>query len=111
MNSEELVLKYFNSWQEPADFREMESCLSEDLVIESGFFAFRNRNDFVSFLRHNPAPWKDVKLIASVFDPEHSAIVYEGVNTADHKKMRVAELIKISGGKIIEIQTVISQLN
>ena len=111
MNTKELVLKYFNSWQQPADFNAMASCLSEHLKVNSGFFKFDSRENFIHFLKANPAPWKGVKLLSSFFHEEDASILYEGINTGMNRKMRVSEHISISEGKIIDIQTVIAQLD
>ncbi len=110
MTSKELVLKYFHSWQQPADFQELASCLSENFVINAGFFQFNNRPDFIQFLEANPTPWKEVILLSSFFEESFAAILYEGVNTATNQKMRVSEHIQLENGKIKEVQTVIAQV-
>lgn len=111
MSTEQLIGKYFNSWQEPADFDELASCLSSDFSIDAEFFTFSDRESFVQFLRANPTPWKDVTMISSIFAGDDASILYSGTNTATGQKMRVAEHIKCHDHKIIEIQTVIAQLN
>ena len=111
MKSKELVLKYFNSWQEPADFQETADCLSENFKIDAGFFSFDNKNSLIQFFESNPAPWKNVKMLSSFFGDNFSAILYEGTNTVNNKKMRVSEHIKIENAKITEIFTVIAELN
>ena len=110
MSSKELVLKYFHSWQQPADFEEMKSCLSEDFTIDGGFFKFDSIDDFSGFLEENPTPWKDVTLLSSAFYDDKSFLLYEGVNTATEQKMRVSEHIRIRDGKIKDVQSVITQL-
>ena len=111
MNSEQLILKYFNSWQVPTDLEEMISCLDENLSIDGGFFKFDNSADLIKFIEANPSPWKEVKLLSSIFSKNKGAICYEGINTENNVKMRVSEHISISKGKIVEILTVITQLN
>lgn len=112
MNSKEITLKYFNSWQEPADFEELSSYLAEEFSIDAGIFTFNSKKEFVQFLKSNPTPWKEVKLLSSVFSEKNTSILYEGVNTANNKKMRVAEHIQFTAdGVISEIMTVITQLD
>lgn len=111
MKSKELVLKYFNSWQEPADFQETADCLSDNFKIDAGFFSFENKKSFIQFLESNPAPWKNVKMLSSFFGENFSAILYEGINTVNNKKMRVSEHIQIQDNKIKEVFTVIAELN
>lgn len=111
MNNEALVLKYFHSWQVPADFDELSSCLSNTFSIDAGFFSFTDKERFISFLKENPTPWKEVNLISSMYTSNRAAMLYEGVNTENEKKMRVAELIQIEGGLITDVQTVITELN
>lgn len=111
MKNKKTTLKYFNSWQEPADFDELSSCLAEDFRIDAGFFAFNGKKEFIEFLKSNPTPWKEVKLLSSIFSENASAILYEGINTANNKKMLVSEHIQFTDKKIVEIQTVITQLD
>ena len=110
MTGKELVLKYFHSWQEPADFEELASCLADGFRIDAGFFAFADRDSFIAFLRSNPAPWKEVTLLASIFSEDKSAILYEGINTENDKRMRVSEIIRIKDSTITEVYTVIAEI-
>ncbi len=107
-STQTLVLKYFHSWQEPADLEEMRECLAADLYINSGFFRFETRDAFIEFLEQNHAPWKEVKLISGFYYEGEAAFVYEGINIVNEKKMRVAELLEIADGRIKRIDTVIS---
>ena len=111
MNHEEITLKYFNSWQAPADFDELASYLTNNFKIDAGLFSFSSKEDFVQFLKANPTPWKDVRLLSSIYSEDGAAILYEGINTATNAKMRVAEHIQFEGMRIAKIYTVITQLD
>ena len=110
MNTEQLVLKYFQSWQEPANFEEMKESLASNMKINSGFFAFQDRSTFMSFIQQNSTPWNNITLISSFFSENFAAILYEGVNAETNQKMRVSEHLTISKGKIKTIETVIAQV-
>lgn len=110
MNTEQLVLKYFQSWKEKGSLDEMNECLSSDLKINSGFFEFESSASFIGFLDEHFTPWKDISLISSFFSEGFAAILYEGVNSETNQKMRVSEHLTISDGKIKTIETVIAQV-
>lgn len=110
MTNQTLVMKYFESWQQPANFTISAECLSENFTIDSGFFKFNSREGFIKFLSANPTPWKEVRLLSSIFCDDTSTLLYEGINTANNQRMRVAEHIKTNNGLITSIQTVITQL-
>ncbi len=111
MNTKEITLRYFNAWQEPADFNELSVYLADSFKIDAGVFEFDNKKEFIKFLKANHTPWKDVKLLASIFSAYNAAILYEGVNTVTGKKMRVSEHIRFADNKIVKINTVIAQIN
>lgn len=110
MKTQQLVIKYFQSWQEPSNFEEMEECLSPDMKINSGFFAFEDRNTFMSFLEQNSTPWREIELKSTFFSDNFATILYEGINSETNQKMRVSEHLTIEHGKISSIQTVISKI-
>lgn len=111
MDYKNITLKYFNSWQEPADFEELSSCLADNFRIDAGFFKFNGKEEFIQFLKSNHSPWKDVKLLSSIFSENNAAILYEGINVDTNKKMRVSEHIHFITNYIAEISTVITQLD
>lgn len=110
MTTEQLVLKYFQSWKEKGHLDEMDECLSPDLKINSGFFEFDSSASFIGFLEEHFTPWKNITLISSFFSEDFAAILYEGVNAETNQKMRVSEHLTISKGKIKNIETVIAQV-
>ena len=111
MDNKETTLKYFHSWQGPTDFDELSAYLVDGFKIDTGFFSFENKTEFIQFPRSNPAPWRDVNLLSSIFSGNESAILYEGINKATNKKMRVSEHIKCRDGNMSEIHKVIAQLD
>ena len=114
MNSSEetkkLVMKYFNSWQEPSDFNEMRECLSENFILDAGIFVFRNADDFVKISEQNGTPWKDIELLDSIFHDDKAAIIYEGTEKKSEKKFRISEFITVAEDKIEKILTNITPL-
>ncbi|NAS29910.1 hypothetical protein GTQ40_02900 [Flavobacteriaceae bacterium R38] len=111
MNNQSLVLRYFQSWQEPVDFEKMYDCLYIHVKIDAGIFQFNNRDDFMQFITTNSVPWKDVVLISSIYNDTQAAILYEGINTATNQKMRVSEHIKVENNKITHIESVITGID
>ena len=105
-----LVLRYFHSWQEPADYKEFRSCISDDLIFDSNLTKIKGGDVLTEFVRNNESPWEDAKLLGSLFLDSKAALFYEGTAKNNGIKTRVAEYIEISAGKIIKISAVISPL-
>ena len=105
-----LVMKYFNSWQEPSDFKEMRECLSENFYLDAGIFNFSSADDFVKISEENGSPWKDVKLLESIFYENKAAIIYEGAEKKSDSIFRVSEFIEVNDGKIQKILSNITPL-
>jgi len=110
MKTKSIVEKYFNSWQEPANFEETAACLHDNIKADLGFFKTNNKAEFIGMMSHNPVPWKDVNLVFSKYEDNFACIIYEGINTQTKAKMRVAEALEIREGEIIAVHSVISQL-
>ena len=108
--SEELILRYFHSWQEPADYDEFRSCISDNLIFDSNMAKIEGGDVLTEFVRSNESPWEDVKLLGSLFLDSKAALFYEGTAKISGVKTRVAEYLEISDGKINKISAVISPL-
>jgi len=76
--SKDLVLRYFNSWQEPADYEEFRSCISDNLIFDSNLAKIEDGDVLTEFVRSNESPWEDVKLLGSLFLDSKAALFYEG---------------------------------
>lgn len=110
MTCEEVVLKYWNAWQVPADFEAMEGCLAPDVRLDMGAFQATSAAEFRAIVESNPTPWAEVTLLDSHFGADSGTIVYEGTNTGTGVRTRVAELCRVSEGRITHITAVLGQL-
>jgi len=109
-DTKSLVIQYFQSWQEPADFELLAECVSEDVHFDAGFFNSQGRDAFVGFCAQNPTPWRDVHLLHAVYNDNQAAILYSGINTATGKRMQVSEHLTLESGKICDIKTTIAEV-
>lgn len=109
-NTKELVLKYFHSWQSPADFEEMKSYLAPDISFDMNGFQLNGIEAVMGMVMQDPTPWKEVELLDSQFSPAQAAIIYQGVNTATDQKIRVAEHLCLANDKITRATVVMSML-
>lgn len=109
METRDLILRYFNSWPQ-GDYDTMRACLAPHCTIEAGVFRFDSAEALYQAAKMG-APWRDVTLLDAIFEDNHGALIYTGVNTENDKTMRVAEFITVAEGRISKIQTVISQIN
>ncbi len=106
MNSKDLVLKYFNSWQQPSDFDEMRACVSDDVTFNGGEMMKVTGGDALKqMVSANPDPWTDVILLKSYFGDNQAVLFYEGRNS-HNKTTRVAEYLTITNGRISDIVAV-----
>ena len=110
MSCEAVVLKYWRSWQAPADFDEMQGCLAENVQLDMGPFQARSSAEFRAIVEASPSPWTAVTLLDSHFGDDAGTIVYEGTDTANGIRTRVAELCRVTDGKIDRITAVLTQL-
>ena len=109
--TKELVLKYFQSWQQPSDFDEMRSYLADDLKFDGGIFAAKSADQLIAIVKQTESPWKDVHMLGSLFSEDKATIFYEGTDIKSSKKIRVAELLTIQNGKISQVIAAINPLD
>ncbi len=110
MTTEELVLKYWRSWQTPADFDEMEACLAPDVKMDLGMAQARSATEFRQIVESQPVPWNEVELKDSYFTDDAGIIIYEGVHSKTGHRTRVAELCRVANNQIVEVSSVLSTL-
>ena len=99
MSSQELVLKFWNSWQHPADWNEMRSYLADDYKFDAGIFQCDNADQAVAIAQMGN-PWREVKLLEVISQDDQVAIIYQGTDTVSGAQYRVSEFLKVANGKI-----------
>lgn len=109
-STREIVLKYFHAWQAPSDWEAFRSCLAENVVFNSGGGDLVGADALLSMIRDAATPWKEVKLVSSLFQDGEVALMYDGVAEDTGAKFRVAEHIQVQDGKISNIAAAICPL-
>ncbi len=99
---------YWRGWQ-TKDFTAMRAALADEVVADAALFRVEGADRFVAMCADGPA-WREVVMVDELYTEGHAAILYEGINTANEQRMRVAELIRLEDGKITEIQSCLSPL-
>lgn len=99
MNNEELVLKFWNSWQTPANWEEMRGYLSNDYTFDAGMFYANSPEESVTIAQAGN-PWKDVELLDIVCNDNKAALIYQGTDYQTGIRYRVSEFLTIKYGKI-----------
>ncbi len=107
-NTKQIVYAYWRGWQ-TKDFTAMRAALADDVVADASLFRVEGADRFVAMCAAGPA-WRDVVMVDELYTDDQAAILYEGINTANEQRMRVAELIRLKGDKITEIQSCLSPL-
>lgn len=98
---EELVMAYWRSWQK-GDFSEYRSYLAD--TIDAGGNEL-DADQFVTMVSQG-SPWRDVRMIDSVFAADSAAIMYEGINTANDAAVKVIEFLRVAERKIVSFCSV-----
>ena len=109
MSTQELVLKFWNSWQHPADWQEMRSCLADNYQFDAGVFKCSSADQAVSIAQQGN-PWQEVKLLDLICTQDQAALIYQGTDTVSGAKFRVSEFLKIAEGKITQGYGNVTQL-
>lgn len=102
--------RYFQSWQEPADWEEFRSCLGDDVVFDPGGASIQGADQLTEMLRASESPWREVELLASLFGDDSAALFYEGTERSSGIRHRVAEYLDIEQGRIQRALVTIVQL-
>ncbi len=108
---ENLVLRYFQSWQEPADLEEFRACLADNVVFDSPFGKVDGADALTEMVRNTEAPWEGVTLLTSTFDANSGALFYDGIDSKTGARMRVGEHLRVHGGQIDYITAAICRLD
>lgn len=93
--SKKVILAYWKSWQDQ-DWDAMRAALAEDLVFGGQSMT---REQFIQFCQQGH-PWRDVELLDSMFTAEGGALLYEGTDTGSETRVRVAEIVRVQGGRV-----------
>ena len=108
--TEQIVLSYFKSWHEPADFAAMRVLLADNAHFDAGFFSIHGADKFVEMLEATESPWKDVELLGSIFTADKASLMYKGTDKNTGISYRVGEYIELAQGKITKVESAISVL-
>lgn len=103
-----IVHAYWRGWI-TQDFAGMRAALADEVVADAALFRVEGADRFVKLCAEGP-PWREVVMVDELYTDDHAAILYEGINAANSQQMRVAELIRLRGDKIVEIQSCLSPL-
>jgi len=102
-----VILRYFQSWQEPADYSEFRACLDNNMIFDCNLGIAVGADVFTELSSKREKPWKDVQLLASVYDENCGSIIYNGTDVDSGKITRISEHLYIKNGYIKKITAVI----
>ena len=95
-SSKDVILAYWKSWQ-IKDWDLLEGSLADNLDFGGQPMP---RDAFLQMCKQG-SPWKDVDLIDSLFTDDAGALIYEGTDTKSGERVRVAEIVRVEGGKVV----------
>lgn len=107
-NTKDVVISYFESWHEPADFKKMRTYLADDAYFDAGFFSIQGADEFVQMLEATESPWKDIVVLGTIFTETHASLMYKGTDKNTGVSYRVGEYIELTDGKITLVESAIS---
>jgi hypothetical protein len=105
---QDLVLGYWTSWQEPADWDAFRECLDDHVSFDPGGRIITGADALVAMLRATASPWQDVSMLSQMYSVGEVAIVYEGTDRKTGVRTRVAEHIEVRGAKISKVVATIA---
>lgn len=108
MNSEEIVMKYWTSWQSHSDWSTMRSLMTDDFKFDAGFFKTESAEQIIDIMKKGH-PWKDIVMLAQNIQKDKAFLIYEGMDSVTSKKYRVAEYLILRDKKVAECLTTISE--
>ena len=102
METKQLVLKYWNSWQGDPDWESFRECLDENCKVNMGVFEANNAEMLLTITKSGN-PWKDVEMLELICDENKAALIYQGTDTTSGQKFRVSEFITLDNHKIQQV--------
>ncbi|MCG8423747.1 MAG: antibiotic biosynthesis monooxygenase [Proteobacteria bacterium] len=105
--TKELVLKYFNSWQNH-DWETMRACLADELDFEGPQGPATMSADQFAEMCSKGSPWRDVELIDSLFLDGQASLLYRAIDTKNDTPVRVGEFVTVRDGKVAKMRAAFS---
>lgn len=109
MNTKELVLKYWRSWQDHSSWETTRSLMKDDFKFDAGDLITHSADDLIRLMKRGN-PWKDIELIECVVDDNKGALLYEGTDSETSVRFRIAEIITVEEDKVSACIANISRL-
>jgi hypothetical protein len=102
MEPKEIVEKYLEAWQK-GDAKALRA-----LLADAGRYGRQqvSADQVTQDIIGHPA-WKNIKMISAAYGPADAAIMYEGDDPKTGQRLRSAEFIKVTGGKIEKLDGMI----
>ncbi|MDX1520819.1 MAG: nuclear transport factor 2 family protein [Anaerolineae bacterium] len=105
-----LVLRYFEAWQEPADFDELRRCLADHARFDVGHLVIEDGDALPALIAQSGSPLHGVTLIKSLFLPDQAVLFYDGYEKSTGRKIRFAEFIEVEDGLIANVTAAIAPM-
>lgn len=110
MNTEEIILAYWKSWQGHDNWERTRSYMCDDVHFDAGAFQTQTADQLIALMKRGN-PWKDIQLLDTVMGEENKgALIYEGTDSVSGTRMRIAEIITVCDEKIARCITTIAAL-
>lgn len=99
MEPKELILKYWKSWQNHGNWEETRSLMKDNMVFDTGIFKTDSADQLIQLMQKGD-PWQAIKLLDLVIEGNKGTLIYEGINSVNQSKIRIAEILTVEDGKI-----------
>ncbi len=109
MSTQDVILKFWKSWQSHSDWDKVKECIVEDFYFDTGVFHTSSANELIEAMKKGN-PWENTILLNSVFEKNKGALVYEGVDSITKEKIRISEILEVKKGKVASCISSISFL-
>lgn len=109
MDTEEIILTYWKSWQNHSNWEETRKLMKDDFKFDAGFFKTNSADQLVEMMK-NGNPWKEIKLLDKIITGNKGVLFYEGIDSVTNTKVRIAEIMEVETDKVASCVASISQL-
>ncbi len=102
-------MNYWQSWQDHSDWDRTRKYMRDDFKFDAGAFQTDTADQLIEMMK-NGNPWKEIMLLDMVVNHNKGALFYEGIDSVNDAKFRIAEIITVEEDKVASCIATITQL-
>jgi len=109
MKAEDVIMTYWKSWQNHADWENTRKWMVDDFGFDAGAFTTDTADQLVAMMKQGN-PWTDIVLLECMFEADRGVLLYEGTDSVTGKRFRISEWLTVEGDKVSSCRAAIAEL-